>query len=70
MRPLFQAERSARMVGTFGISMTDPPVHHALPKRQPDVDPRSISQDADPSQVVEVSPKPSLLLFQLSHLYI
>jgi integrase/recombinase XerD len=38
MRPLFQAGRSARMAGKFGVSMTDPPIRHALPQRQPDVD--------------------------------
>src|SRR6056297_3755343 len=38
MRPLFQAGRSARMAGKFGVCMMDPPIHHALPQRQPDVD--------------------------------
>ena len=29
---------SARMAGKFGVSMIDPPIRHALPQRQPDVD--------------------------------
>jgi len=35
---LFQAGRKARMAGKFDVSMMDPPIHHALPHRQPDVD--------------------------------
>src|SRR6056297_1558166 len=38
MRPLFQAGRRARMTGKFDVSMTDPPIRHAVPQRQPDVD--------------------------------
>jgi len=34
------------MAGKFGVSMTDPPIRHALPQRQPDVDDATISQDA------------------------
>ena len=38
MRRLFHAGRIARMAERFGVSMTDPPIRHALPQRQPDVD--------------------------------
>ena len=38
MRPLFQAGRSARMAGKFGVCMIDPPIRHTLPLRQPDFD--------------------------------
>ena len=34
------------MASKFGVSMTDPPIRHALPQRQPDVDQNSISYDA------------------------
>jgi hypothetical protein len=35
---LFQAGRNARMAGKFVVSIMVPPIHHALPYRQPDVD--------------------------------
>ncbi len=38
MRPLFQAGRRMRMTDKFGVSITDPPIRHARPQRQPDVD--------------------------------
>jgi hypothetical protein len=38
MRLLFQAGRSARMAGKFGVCMIDPQIRHTLPQRQPDVD--------------------------------
>ena len=56
MRPLFQAGRSARMAGKFGVYMTDPPIRHALPKRQPDADTDVIPQDAAPSPMSGRSP--------------
>src|SRR6056297_366511 len=40
MRPLFQAGRSARMAGKFGVCMVDP-IRHILLHRQPDVDTES-----------------------------
>jgi hypothetical protein len=57
MRPLFQAGRSARIAGKFGVSMTDPPIRHALPIRQPDVDQASISQDAVLFLMAAMSPQ-------------
>ena len=44
------------MAGQFGVSMTDPPIHHSLPQRQPDVDRGSISQDAAPHPMAVLSP--------------
>jgi len=41
MRPLFQAGRSTRIAGKYGVSMMDTPIHHALPHRKPDVDKKS-----------------------------
>jgi len=35
MRPLFQADRTARMAGRFYVSMSNPPIRHILPNRQP-----------------------------------
>lgn len=46
MRTLFQAGRSARMAGKLGVCVTDPPIHHALPKRQTNVDHVNILHDA------------------------
>ncbi len=46
IRPLFQAGRRARMAGRFGVSITDPQIRHALPKRQLDVDRSILSQHA------------------------
>lgn len=50
IRPFFQAERSARMAGKFGVSMTDPPILHALPQLQPDVGKAPYQGDAAPPQ--------------------
>jgi hypothetical protein len=46
MHPLFQAGRSARIEVKFGVSMTDPPIRHFLPQRQPDVDEVSLPRNS------------------------
>ncbi len=56
IRPLFQAGRSARMAGKFSVSMTEPPIRHALPQRQPDVDHVKISHDVALPSRSAVSP--------------
>ncbi len=46
MRPLLHAGRRARMTCKFGVSMTDPPIRHALLQRRTGVDRDSLSQNA------------------------
>lgn len=62
MRPLFHAGRSARMAGRFCVCMTDPPIRHALPQRQPDVDYATLSQDV----ASDLSPKCPLKTLEAS----
>ncbi len=45
------------MVDKFGVSMTDLPICHALPQRQPDVDQGKISLDAALHPMSAASPK-------------
>ena len=45
------------MAGKLGVSMTDPPIRHALPKRQPDVDRNILSQHVAPNPVAAKRPK-------------